>query len=189
MAYRYTVRYVRPMLLTCTCGASMPMPARGRIPTYCSTRCRVAAHRTRRRDEIPAELRECRRWTRRVGKRPVTVTGRPGSSTDQGTWSTFAAVQRSRAGDGIGVMLGDGLACYDLDHCLEDGVLSECAQQVLAEVDPIYTEVSMSGTGLHVFVRAPEGKAVRTEGVEFYSRARFIAVTGHRWEPVTTAIA
>lgn len=153
----------------------------GRIRVYCSDRCRVAAYRKRKAEALPAELTEGRRWTRRVGKRPVMVSGKPASSTDPGTWSSFAAVQRG-AGDGFGVMLGGGLACWDLDHCLEGGrVASEAARRVLAEVVPVWTEVSMSGDGLHVFVLAPEQKAVREPGVEFYSRARFIAVTGRRF--------
>ena len=114
------------------------------------------------------------------------VDGRPASSTDPGTWTTFAAVQRG-AGDGFGIMLGDGLACYDLDHCLVDGKLANLtprATDVLRRVKPHYAEVSMSGDGLHLFVEAPEQPGTKQAGVEFYSRARFIAVTGRRWEAV-----
>ena len=39
----------------------------------------------------------------------------------------------------------------------------------------------MSGDGLHLFVDAPEAPGTKQPGVEFYSRARFIAVTGNRW--------
>lgn len=44
----------------------------------------------------------------------------------------------------------------------------------------------MSGTGLHIFLPMPEGRGrkVRDGGVsvEVYSRARYIAVTGDRYE-------
>lgn len=121
------------------------------------------------------------RWVRADGKRPVRVDGRPASSTDACTWSSFRDV-RTGAGDGFGVMLGGGLACWDLDGCLVDGVLSERARGVLAGVEPIWVERSVSGTGLHVFVEAPEGPGRRDGGgVEFYSRARFILVTGDRF--------
>jgi len=159
------------------------MPARGRIPTYCSTRCRVAAHRARDRETIPAEMRQLDRWTRRDGKRPITTTGAPASSTDPESWSTFAKVKRSTVGNGLGVMLGGGLACYDFDHCLADGRLVGAeAAEVLRRLSSFYIEVSMSGDGLHAFVRAPERPGTKRPGVEFYSRARFIAVTGRRWE-------
>lgn len=159
------------------------MPARGRIPTFCSSRCRVAAHRQRQREAIPVELRDLPRWTRRDGKRPVTVEGAPASSVDTRTWSSFDEVRRAKAGDGFGIMLGGGLACWDFDHCLQGGrlVSSEVAE-ILAGLKPIYSEVSMSGDGLHVFVAAPEQPGRKRPGVEFYAKARFIAVTGRRWE-------
>ena len=114
----------------------------------------------------------------------MTVTGRAASSTDPSTWSTFAEVQASTAGDGFGVMLGGGhLACHDLDHALDGGVLKPWAREVLDGItEPVlFTEVSMSGEGLHVFVDAPEGpgwkRPVGDGGHEFYSRGRFIRTT------------
>jgi primase-polymerase (primpol)-like protein len=79
-------------------------------------------------------------------------------------------------------MLGGGLGCWDLDHCLVDGRLAPWAAEVLAGIDdPIWVERSMGGDGLHVFVRAAEAPGFRRGRVEFYSRARFIAVTGDRF--------
>lgn len=80
-------------------------------------------------------------------------------------------------------MLGSGLGCWDLDHCLVDGQLAPWAAEVLAGIpDPIWVERSMSGEGLHVFVHAPEAPGTRRGPIEFYSRARFIAVTGDRFQ-------
>lgn len=119
-------------------------------------------------------MREGRRWVRADGKRPIQVDGSPASSTDSDTWARFCDVQ-SGAGDGFGVMLGGGLGCVDLDHCLEGGSLASWARDVLAGIEaPLYVERSVSGTGLHVFVECPEGPGSRREGVERYSRARFI---------------
>ncbi|MDO8308574.1 MAG: hypothetical protein Q7V58_09515 [Actinomycetota bacterium] len=79
-------------------------------------------------------------------------------------------------------MLGQGLGCWDLDHCLDDGQVKPWAVEVLAGIDdPIWVETSLSGEGLHVFVAADEGPGWRRGGVEFYSRHRFIAVTGDRF--------
>lgn len=116
---------------------------------------------------------------RAEGKRPVRVDGRWASSTKPWTWATFAEVQRG-AGDGFGVMLGGGLACWDLDDCFEDGRLAAWAREALNGVVPVFAERSMSGRGLHVFVEAPEGPGRKGGGVEFYSRSRFIRVTGDR---------
>lgn len=78
-------------------------------------------------------------------------------------------------------MLGDGLGCWDLDHCFDGGRLVPWAAEALASIDsPLWVERSMSGEGLHVFVRAAEAPGRRGR-VEFYSRARFIAVTGDRF--------
>lgn len=83
----------------------------------------------------------------------------------------------------MGIALGDGLACWDLDHCLVGGVLTDAARTVVESIaDPLFVEVSQSGEGLHVFVAAPEGPASKRPGVEFYSRDRFIALTGVVWK-------
>ena len=154
----------------------------GRSRRFCSARCRQAACRARRAGRPSAGLSEGR-WTRCVGKRPVTVTGRSASSTDPSTWSAFAEVQDSAVGDGFGVMLGGGLGCHDLDHALDGGALKPWAREVLGGItEPVlFVEVSVSGEGLHVFVEATEGPGrklrVGDGGHEFYSRGRFIRTT------------
>lgn len=122
-----------------------------------------------------------RTWVRADGKRPIRPDGRPASSTDPATWSAYADVQ-SGAGDGFGIMLGDGLGCWDFDHCFTEGSLSSDVEERLSSIDsPLWIERSISGTGLHVFVKAPEAKGRKRAGVEFYSRSRFIRVTGQRF--------
>ena len=160
------------------CGREFEWSGRGRRPTACGQRCRK--RRSRARVVVPVSEG---RWVRADGKRPITVTGRPASSTDPSTWASFTAVQASHAGDGFGVMLGGGLACHDLDHALGDGVLKPWAREVLDGIRErvLFAEVSVSGEGLHVFVEAPEGpgrrRSVGDGGHEFYSRARFIRTT------------
>src|SRR5690606_24712086 len=139
-SFRYTGR----MRIACgRCGPEFSPKPTGRTPRYCKTSCRVAAHRAR--PQVPAELRSRPRWVRHRDKVPVTVAGRPASATDPATWSTYAAARRSTVGDGIGFVLGDGVACLDLDHCLVDGVPNELAREVLARVPGAYVEVSPSG--------------------------------------------
>ena len=110
-------------------------------------------------------------------KRPIRPDGRPASSTDSSTWSSFAEVQAG-AGDGFGVMLGGGLGCYDLDH-VTDAEVAAFVASVPERV--LFVERSVSGTGAHVFVEAPEAPGRRRPGVERYTRARFIRTTGDRF--------
>ena len=110
------------------------------------------------------------------------ITGASASSTNESTWAGFKAVQGG-AGDGFGVMLGDGLACWDLDHCITDGKIEPWAEQILSGIEnPLWVEVSVSGTGLHIFVESPEAPGSRSGLVEFYSRERFIRVTGVKYD-------
>jgi primase-polymerase (primpol)-like protein len=78
-------------------------------------------------------------------------------------------------------MLGDGLGCYDLDHCTDEQV------RRFAETIPelvIYAERSMSGSGAHIFIEAPPGpgwkRTINGLSVERYTWARFIRMTGSR---------
>jgi primase-polymerase (primpol)-like protein len=112
----------------------------------------------------------------------LTVRNYPASSTNPATWSPFDVARNSNAGDGLGfVLTGDGIACIDLDHCIVNGALEPWAQAIIDQCSGTYVEVSMSGTGLHVFGYATVGVGRRRDGVEMYDRGRYIAVTGRRW--------
>lgn len=162
----------------------MPIAGRGRVRRFCSTRCRVAAHRAK--PTIPADLTSRPRWVRRTAsKRPITPTGRPASSTDPSTWSSHAAAARSRAGTGLGFVLnGDGIACIDLDHCLDGGSVAPWAREILDRCPPTYVEISPSGDGLHIWGLAdiPHGRRLAVDGgtAEIYGTGRYLTVTGRR---------
>ncbi|CAB0627760.1 hypothetical protein [Corynebacterium diphtheriae] len=100
---------------------------------------------------LPAFMRERVAWCRADGKRPI--------------------------------MLGRGLGCYDLDHCYIDGVLDGWASEFIKTIDEpiIYAERSISGEGLHIFIKTDEraGQKLRFMGktVEAYTRQRFIRTT------------
>ncbi len=162
------------------CGDELQARRRGpgRPRRFCSGRCRTAAFRAGR---LPAEMTGRTAWTRADGKRPIRPDGSPASTTDPETWSPYGEVQHG-AGDGLGVMLGAGLGCYDLDH-----VDDEQARAFIATIPEriIWTERSMSGDGVHVFVAADEARGWKRTidgmSVERYSRARFVRVTGKRF--------
>lgn len=163
-------------MATCdTCATEFPQnTGRGRKARFCSTACRMRAYRARR---LPERLTAEPRWALADGKRPMRLDGRLASSTDPGTWTTYAAVR----GRPSGIMLGSGLGCYDLD-----GVTLDEARGFAALLDEpvVFVERSLSGKGVHIFVEAPESRGWRrTIGgikVERYTRARFIRVTGDR---------
>lgn len=131
-------------------------------------------------------------WKRdgRVTKLPVQIDGQMASSTDPGTWASFAEANGSTAGTGLGFMLGDGIGCIDLDHCIDDdGTISELAANLLERCPDTFCEISQSGHGLHIFGLMPEAPGRRHNGIEIYSRARFIAMTGNRLRATPSTLA
>ncbi|MEJ7791834.1 MAG: hypothetical protein WKF65_07690 [Gaiellaceae bacterium] len=153
-------------------------------------------------DAVPAELRPLDRWVVwRLEERDGKATKVPhrgadpatrASSTEPKTWSSFdMAVVALEAGkaDGIGLVLGDGLVGVDLDSVLDE------TGEIRADfpVEGIggwlvalngYVEVSPSGRGLHVVGRGelPSWSRNRRDGVEVYSRDRYLTITGRVFE-------
>jgi putative DNA primase/helicase len=139
---------------------------------------------------IPEELRVRPQWVvwRAVGDKPDKVpysarTGRKASSTDLLTWSTFEeALEAYEHGDyaGLGFVFSsaDPYTGIDLDNCVdEDGEIALWAMEIVRYFDS-YTELSATGSGLHIIVRG-EVPNRRKDEVEVYSSKRFFTVTGH----------
>lgn len=157
--------------------------ARGRLPKFCSDRCRVASHRE---EVVPKVMRQSNRWLtyQWPDKAPRQVDGRLASVTDPSTWTTYSNVRRLPRG----YVLGEGIGCIDFDHCVDDA--GNLHPTVAAIVEPLrtktYIEVSPSGDGLHVFgLIAPDRGWKRPLGdgmsIEVYSQDRYVTVTGKRW--------
>jgi len=102
------------------------------------------------------------------------------------TWSSYQnaaeCVMRGLA-QGIGYEFdGGGIYGVDLDHVIgEDGATPQ-AREIVSKLAS-YAEISPSGTGLHIFVLAPNADITRhrkKDGfVEIYSEARYFTVTGN----------
>lgn len=127
------------------------------------------------------------RWVRRsVAKVPLTAFGGVASVTDPRTWTTHEKASRSLVGAGMGFVLGDGIGCIDLDHCIRGGKVAPWAQQIIDthRKDALLIERSMSGEGVHIFLPMAEGPGEKIRdgerNIEVYSRDRYIAVTGDR---------
>ncbi len=146
---------------------------------FCSAACRQRAYRGRAPAGVPEEMRALDRWVTWSPKKvPLQLDGKPASSTDPSTWTSYSRV-RSKLRKGF--VLGDGIACLDLDHCLVDGEPVLWARKALRKVPSTYIEVSPSGEGLHVWGRGviDPGRRVQFAGgtVEAYSAGRYITVT------------
>lgn len=127
-------------------------------------------------------------------KMPINPhTGKAAKSNDPATWGTLAEAQElaERRGIGIGVKLGDGLCGVDLDHVRdpETGALKDYARGLIAELGT-YTEVSPSGTGVHMLMLAdsktPElqrsyrqDERTGRDAIEIYTKTQFLTVTGN----------
>lgn len=127
------------------------------------------------------------RWVNHRYKRPVNPKNNTWASvTDPITWGTYAQAQDNQLG--LGFVLGDGIACIDLDHCLdENGTPNEPTRELLDFYEGSYVEVSPSGQGLHIWGTCPERNGFRRtwkgQSVEFYSTGRYITVTGKIFRP------
>lgn len=112
----------------------------------------------------------------------MTVHGAFASSTNSQTWTTHSIASESNVGVGLGFVLGDGIGCIDLDHCLVNGQLTPPAKAFVEKYPNNYVEVSPSGDGLHIWGLLAEGKGSKRSvdglSIETYSTGRYITVTG-----------
>lgn len=156
---------------------------------FCSSAHRVYAHRAAKTaPPYPRELINRNRWVRYASdKRPLRIDGHPASSTNPETWASHTEAIASTAGVGPGFVLGDGIGCIDLDHCISGGELDYEAQIFIDNYPGNYIEVSPSGDGLHIWGTAPEAPGTKRNinglSIERYSTGRYITVTGNVYQP------
>ena len=140
-----------------------------------------------RYENIPAELRELKQWVCANADSKVPMqANRPyaASSTNPDTWASFEdalwAVEHGYY-DYLGFVFNDnGIVGIDLDDAIVNGLLSPLAAEIYALCGS-YSEISKSGTGLHIFVKGDipfKGKN-NLSGLEMYKTARFFIMTGN----------
>lgn len=133
-------------------------------------------------ENIPEELRRRQQWVNQgEGKIPHTPgTRRRADSTDSETWRSFEEAVEDGRGLGFVFTSGDPYTGIDLDKCRDPktGAVEEWAQEIIEALDG-YTEISPSGTGIHVIVRGklPAGNNRRGH-IEAYSLERYFTMTG-----------
>jgi hypothetical protein len=153
---------------------------------------------------VPLDLKSLPRWVTwklekvknndgktRETKVPYQLSGRKAESDDPVTWATFNEVKHCvpRKTDGAGfVFNGDGIIGIDLDHCFDkNGNIDPLFREIVENLRS-YSEISPSGTGLHIFIKCKErpyekGRRKKLSdgtdrGLEIYSEKRFFTVTG-----------
>lgn len=152
--------------------------------------------------KIPLVLKEKAQWVLyeiiqevvngkiKLLKYPIQLSGKFASVNNPKTWGSFADVVKAKETadyDGIGYVLTDKdlYVGIDFDNCInEEGQLSEEVLRIVERLDS-YTEVSPSGTGIHVIVKADlsdyiNGSGMKKDGVicEIYTSLRFFTMTG-----------
>ena len=129
-------------------------------------------------------------------KRPLSVDGSPASTTDPTTWGSCEEISEALRNDRIDGGLGfvftrnDPYAGIDLDRCrdADTGKIDSWAMEIVASLNS-YTEASISGTGLHVIVRAKlPGNRNRKGNTELYDTGRYFIVTGQHIDGTPTTI-
>lgn len=148
-------------------------------------------------EAIPIELKELNQWccfklqqrNGRTTKIPIDAnTGEFGRSDDESTWADFDTAQRAihhYKCDGIGFYFKPPYFGIDLDNVRQEierykqddhdnNIVSE-----FVELMGSYTELSVSGNGVHIIAKGelPEGGR-RKGNVEMYDSGRFFAMTG-----------
>lgn len=128
-----------------------------------------------RRTKVPYQC-----WLKRSSKARIN---------DPETWGYFGdalTVLEFGQYDGLlfAVVREDPYSFVDFDHCRdpESGQVEEWALRWVRALRS-YTEISPSGTGLHVMVRGvlPE-RDHKTQNIEMYDTRRFATFTGHLYK-------
>jgi hypothetical protein len=129
-------------------------------------------------------------------KIPYSCNGGKASTSDPSTWTTYelAADAAQRLFMGLGFVLSDNdpFAFIDLDDPFKNHPTEAEAKQIIARHLKIveefnsYTEVSPSGTGLHIIVigAVESGKRRTHNQVEVYSSGRYMTMTGNTYREV-----
>lgn len=109
-------------------------------------------------EKLPQELKEylyfCGwKYEEHNGNRTKVPKGIKGQNANNSNLKGFCGfveiIEHIDSFDGIGIAIRGDMAAIDIDHCIEDGQLSEMAKKIVEMVDS-YTEISPSETGIRI---------------------------------------
>jgi hypothetical protein len=103
-----------------------------------------------------------------------------GKSNDSWSWTNFERIKNQEK---IAYVFASNcpFTGIDVDDCIVDGDFTEFAREILHLFEgKAYAEISPSGTGIKLWVRAkkPQGYRCQNKNLEVYDNNRFFAVTG-----------
>lgn len=147
---------------------------------------------------IPEELKRMSIWCvwryENGGKIPYNLsTGYKAKSNTINTFTTYQTVCKalnSGSYDGIGIGIFNGVSAIDIDHCVDNGIISEMAKDIIQKMNS-YTEISPSGTGIRILFSVTNFQYDKEKyyihnrniGLEIYvsgATSKFVTVTGER---------
>lgn len=124
------------------------------------------------------------------GKLKKEAIGREGyrvDPTDPARWMSYEEAASTGMPLAFSFSESDPFFFLDIDNARSpDGSWSPLANKLLRDLPGVAVEVSSSGRGLHLFgVGVPSGHSNRRDdlGLEFYTRGRFVALTGNMLTP------
>jgi hypothetical protein len=152
--------------------------------------------------DVPSELASLKQWClwrdESGRKVPYQPSGQHAKTNDATTWHTLAecqAVADQYTGLGFVFAADDPYCGIDLDGVWRDGEVADWAAPVLESLAAGYQEISPSGRGVKVWVRArvPDGRGRKVQvadgqGIEVYDRGRYFAFTGRSLDQEQTTI-
>ncbi len=153
-------------------------------------------------NNVPDELKKLPNW---VGCKIVPSKDRPGKtdkipmnaltgecakSNDPSTWTDFEnaldlSIQRNY--DAIGLVFQPPYVGVDLDNCVKNGIIASHTIEILKRLGS-YSELSPSGTGVHVICKGEISRAIKKSKIEIYTNGRFFTFTGNRLEEYPAVI-
>ncbi len=151
-------------------------------------------------ENIPIELKELSQWVlwryvwnnKKWDKPPCQANGQLASVSNRATWMSFdKALQaiKTKKFDGVGFIptAEDGLCGWDFDNSFSGGKINEKVVGYIKNLNS-YVEVSPSGKGLRVWVKAKIPNNKKKGDFEVYDNAHYLTVTGNVLPRAKTSI-
>lgn len=145
---------------------------------------------------IPLELRMLKQWgiasaiwnqdRGKYEKFPFQINGQPAKSNDTETWTYFHNVRNAEF---LAFFFNRNYTGLDFDNVIHSGKVDDWVLKGFVEPISSYTEVSISGNGLHIILKDPKPNGLGSRlllkdghSIEIYDSLRFFLLTGNVYE-------